>query len=101
MSLTPSDVQRIAHLARIELSPEEGAATLVHLNAIFNLIERMQQVDTDGIEPVSSAIELMSDARLRLRDDQVTETDRRDQYQQTAPAVQDGLYLVPRVIAGA
>jgi aspartyl-tRNA(Asn)/glutamyl-tRNA(Gln) amidotransferase subunit C len=98
MSLTLADVNRIAQLARIEISGDEASATLHQLNAIFTLIERMQQVDTSGIEPVSSAVELMAPAQLRLRPDVVSENDRHAQYQQSAPAVQDALYLVPRVL---
>ena len=98
MSLSRTDVNRIAQLARIEISSSEADATLHQLNAIFQLIERMQQVDTTGIEPVSSAIELMGEARLRFRADAVSETNRRDAYQKPAPAVEDGLYLVPRVL---
>ncbi len=98
MALTLTDVERIAHLARIEISGPEADATLTQLNAIFALIERMQQVDTSGVAPVSSAIELMGEARLRLRDDTVTESDQRAAYQSVAPAVEDGLYLVPRVL---
>jgi len=98
MSLSLTDVQRIAQLARLRISPDEAGQTLEQLNAIFGLIERMQQVDTTGIEPVSSAIELMAPAQLRMRPDAVTESDRREQFQQPAPEVKDGLYLVPRVL---
>lgn len=98
MSLSLADVERIAQLARLRISAEEASQTLVQLNAIFGLIERMQQVDTSGIEPVSSALELMGSAAARLRDDVVTESDHHDEYQKPAPAVQDGLYLVPRVL---
>lgn len=98
MSLTLTDVQRIAQLARIAISPDQASATLDQLNAIFGLIEQMQQVDTRGVEPVTSAIELMGAARLRLRPDAVSETDRHADYQACAPAVQDALYLVPRVL---
>jgi aspartyl-tRNA(Asn)/glutamyl-tRNA(Gln) amidotransferase subunit C len=94
MTLTLADVHRIAHLARIEI--DEAAAREVHkkLEAIFAMINELQAVDTTGIEPMSHAQDVM----LPLREDVVTETDRRELYQSVAPAVQDGLYLVPRVV---
>jgi len=98
MSLTPSDVQRIANLARLDLSEAEADATLTKLNAVMTLIERMQQVDTQGVSPVTSAAELSGAAVLRLRPDEVTEHDQRALAQRSAPAVEDGLYLVPRVV---
>lgn len=98
MALTLTDVKRIAHLARLELADEEAGHTLVQLNDFFGLVERMQAVDTTGIEPLAHPIEQIEDVALRLRDDAVTETVRRDDFQKPAPAVQDGLYLVPRVI---
>ena len=94
MSLTSSDVQRIATLARIELDADEAARTLEQLNAVFGLIERLQAVDTAGVEPMTHARDLV----LRLRDDEVTESDRRADFQAVAPAVERGLYLVPKVI---
>jgi aspartyl-tRNA(Asn)/glutamyl-tRNA(Gln) amidotransferase subunit C len=94
MSLTPSDVQRLATLARIDLDADESSRTLDQLNQVFDLIERLQSVDTTGVEPMTHA----RDLALRLRDDQVTEPDRRADYQASAPAVERGLYLVPRVI---
>lgn len=98
MSLTLSDVQRIANLARLELSAAEADATLTKLNAVMTLIERMQQVDTHGVAPVTSAAELSGATGLPLRIDQVTEHDQRALAQRSAPAVEDGLYLVPRVV---
>ena len=94
MSLTLEQVRRIAHLARIEVSDAEAQATVGHLNGIFALIEEMQAVDTTGVEPMAHATDLV----LRLREDRVTESDRRAAYQAVAPAVEDGLYLVPKVI---
>ena len=79
-------------LARIEL---DGAArTLDQLNAVFGLIERLQAVDTTGVEPMTHPQAMA----LRLRDDAVTETDQRQAYQASAPSVERGLYLVPKVI---
>lgn len=94
MSLTHQDVARIAQLARIEVNDAEIEATLAQLNNIFGLIEQMQAVDTEGIEPMAHP----QDVSLRLRDDVVTETDHRDAYQAVAPQVEQGLFLVPRVI---
>ena len=98
MSLTLTDVKRIAHLARLELDATDAEASLSQLNALFALVERMQAVDTSGIEPLAHPIEQIENVALRLRDDVVTETVDRDANQQPAPAVQSGLYLVPKVI---
>jgi len=94
MSLTLEQVKRIAHLARIEISDAEALTTQGHLNGIFQLIEQMQAVDTRGVEPMAHA----QDVSQRLRDDAVTEGDRRAAYQAVAPDVEAGLYLVPKVI---
>ncbi len=81
-------------LARIELDGDEAARTLDQLNAVFGLIERLQAVDTTGVEPMTHPQAMA----LRLRDDAVTETDQRQAYQASAPSVERGLYLVPKVI---
>ena len=94
MALTFEQVQRIAHLARIEVSEAEALTTQSHLNGIFQLIEQMQAVDTAGVEPMAHA----QDLSQRLRPDCVTETDRRAAFQAVAPEVDSGLYLVPKVI---
>lgn len=94
MSLSSSDVKRIAHLARIEVSDDEAEATLQKLSGILGLIEQMQAVDTTGIVPMSHSQEVVQ----RLRPDVVTETDQRAAFQAIAPAVENGLYLVPKVI---
>ena len=98
MSLATADVSRIAHLARIELTAAETEATAVRLNEIFALIETMLAVDTDGVEPLTTPLAAIETVQLRLRDDVVTETDCRDAFQTPAPKVEDGLYLVPKVI---
>lgn len=98
MSLTLNDVKRIAHLARLELPDADAEHTLAQLNEFFGLVEQMQAVDTTGIAPLAHPIEQIEDVALRLRDDAVTETVERDEYQRVAPAVQDGLYLVPKVL---
>jgi aspartyl-tRNA(Asn)/glutamyl-tRNA(Gln) amidotransferase subunit C len=94
MALSSEDIQRIAHLARIEITSAEAVDVRAKLDGIFDLIGRMRAVDTSGIIPMSHAQEVT----LPLREDVVTETDRHELYQSVAPAVQDGLYLVPRVI---
>ncbi|MFZ9642102.1 MAG: Asp-tRNA(Asn)/Glu-tRNA(Gln) amidotransferase subunit GatC [Candidatus Methylopumilus sp.] len=94
MSLNSADIKRIAHLARIEVSDIEAEATLSKLTGILGLIEQMQAVDTTGIVPMSHS----QDVTQRLRDDVVTETNQRELFQSIAPAVEDGLYLVPKVI---
>ena len=94
MSLTLDDVKRIAHLARIEVSESEAQAYLAQLSSIFGLVEEMQAVDTSGIEPMAHA----QDVVLRLREDVVSEPNRREACQAVAPQVEAGLYLVPKVI---
>ena len=94
MALSLNDVMRIAHLARIEIGPREAAQVLAQLRGIFALIEEMQAVDTEGIEPMSYAQDVM----LRLRDDVVTESDQHTLFQSVAPQTEAGLYLVPKVI---
>lgn len=99
MSLQLSDVKRLAILAQLELDDAQAAATLDKLNDIFALVEQMKAVDTTGVEPLSHPIALFQpQLALRMRADEVTEPDRRDDYQRNAPAVEDGLYLVPKVI---
>ncbi|WP_395822544.1 Asp-tRNA(Asn)/Glu-tRNA(Gln) amidotransferase subunit GatC [Collimonas sp.] len=99
MSLALSDVKRIANLARLELTEDQAASTLDKLNGIFGLVEQMRAVDTTGIAPLSHPIAaIRADLCLRLRADEVTEPDRREAYQAVAPATEDGLYLVPKVI---
>jgi aspartyl-tRNA(Asn)/glutamyl-tRNA(Gln) amidotransferase subunit C len=94
MALYSEDIERIAHLARIEITAGEAVEVRTKLESIFDLIGRMRAVDTTGIVPMSHAQEVT----LPLREDVVTETNRRELYQSVAPAVQDGLYLVPKVI---
>jgi aspartyl-tRNA(Asn)/glutamyl-tRNA(Gln) amidotransferase subunit C len=99
MSLELSDVQRLSVLAQLELNEEQSARTLDKLNGIFSLVEQLRAVDTSGVEPLNHPIAaLLPDLALRLRADEVSEPNRRDDYQQVAPATQDGLYLVPKVI---
>ena len=98
MALTPQDVSRIALLARLELSPEEQAEMLGQLNGFFEIVEQMRAVDTTGVAPLYTPLSAVQDVSLRLRDDAVTETDRREANQKSAPAVEAGLFLVPKVI---
>ena len=94
MALERSDVEKIAHLARLGLNEGDIPQTTATLNNILGLIDAMQAVDTSGIEPMAHPL----DATQRLRADSVTEENRRDAYQAIAPAVENGLYLVPKVI---
>jgi aspartyl-tRNA(Asn)/glutamyl-tRNA(Gln) amidotransferase subunit C len=98
MALTPLEVSRIAQLARLELQPAEQAAMLSQLNEFFRVVEQMSAVDTSGVEPLYTPLSAVQDVVLRLRDDVVTEADQRTANQQSAPAVEDGLFLVPKVI---
>ena len=98
MLLTPEDVNRIALLARLDLSGPEKQAMLDQLNGFFGIVERMSAVDTSGVEPLYTPLSAVRDVRARLRDDAVTETDQRALNQRSAPAVEDGLFLVPKVI---
>jgi aspartyl-tRNA(Asn)/glutamyl-tRNA(Gln) amidotransferase subunit C len=94
MSLELSDVKRIAHLARIEIDDAGAETALQQLSGILGLIEEMQAINTDGIAPMSHSQDVMQ----RLREDVVSETDQRALFQSIAPAVENGLYLVPKVI---
>jgi aspartyl-tRNA(Asn)/glutamyl-tRNA(Gln) amidotransferase subunit C len=94
MSLTQDDVKRIARLARLEIDDAQAQATQGQLNTIFDLIATMQAVDTHGIAPMAHAQEVYQ----RLRADVVTETDHHAAFQAVAPAVENDLYLVPKVI---
>jgi aspartyl-tRNA(Asn)/glutamyl-tRNA(Gln) amidotransferase subunit C len=94
MSLRPEDVQRIAHLARLAITEEETQRTLVQLNDIFGMIERMRAVDTEGVVPMSHPL----GGAQRLRADAVTDVPDRERNRANAPARQDGLFLVPRVL---
>ncbi len=94
MSLANDDVRRIAALARIAITAEESAEVLERLNRVLTLIEEMRAVDVSGVEPMAHAL----DVGPRLRVDKVTESDRHELYQSVAPAVEQGLYLVPKVI---
>ena len=99
MALTSDDVSRIAQLARLELDATEAGAMLAQLNGFFRIVEQMSAVDTSGVEPLYTPLSAVQEVTLRLRDDAVTEgNDERAANQRSAPAVEDGLFLVPKVI---
>jgi aspartyl-tRNA(Asn)/glutamyl-tRNA(Gln) amidotransferase subunit C len=98
MPLTPQDIQRIANLARLELQPEESGRMLTQINGFFDIVEQMRAVDTSGIEPLAHPVAAFQEVALRLRDDVASERIDRAANQQSAPLVERGLYLVPKVI---
>lgn len=98
MALTPSDVSRIAQLARLELRGDEQSAMLTQLNEFFDIVEKMRAVDTSGVEPLYTPLSAIEDVTLRLREDAVSETDNRQANMANAPAQDGGLFLVPKVI---
>lgn len=97
--LTLSDVLRIAQLSQLEIPEDQLQKNLQQLNDIFSLVEKMRSLNTAGVEPLSHPIAAyFDDLSLRLREDVITETDHHSEYQKSAPAVENGLYLVPKVI---
>lgn len=94
MSLNADDVQKIAHLSRLQLADEDVAPMTDELTNILGLVEQMSEVSTEGVVPMSHPLHMTQ----RLRTDEVTEENRRDRFQSISPAVEDGLFLVPRVI---
>jgi len=98
MALTPDDIHRIAHLARLELQPAESERMLAQLNDFFGIVEKMRAVDTTGVEPLAHPVAAFQDVALRLREDVASEPNQREANQQSAPAVERGLFLVPKVI---
>lgn len=94
MSLGAEDVRRIAHLARLAIAEESVPAYVRELSSIMALVERMNAVDTEGVEPLAHPLDMVQ----RLRPDEVTEGDQRETFQTIAPLTEAGLYLVPRVI---
>ena len=94
MSLSQDQIQRLARLARIALGPNETEAVAGGLNRVLGLIDELRAIDTSGIEPMSHALDVVQ----RVRPDAVTETDQHARFQAIAPAVEQGLYLVPKVI---
>lgn len=98
MSLTLDQVERVAELARIALSAEEAAAVMAQLNRVLALVDELQAADTRGVAPMTHPLEHEVGVVQRRRADEVTEPDRREEFQALAPAAEAGLYLVPRVI---
>jgi len=98
MSLTSQDIARIANLARLELQPHESERMLTQINGFFDIVERMRAVDTSGVEPLAHPVAAIQDVALRLCEDVASEPNQREANQQSAPAVERGLFLVPKVI---
>jgi aspartyl-tRNA(Asn)/glutamyl-tRNA(Gln) amidotransferase subunit C len=98
MSLTLHEIERLAQLARLQLTPEQALDAQQRLNGFLGLVEQMQAVDTTGVEPLAHPTAVMQPVQLRLRPDVASEPNQRAANQASAPAVEDGLYLVPRVI---
>ena len=98
MALTSKDIARVANLARLELRPDETERTLAQLNGFFALVAQMDAVNTEGVEPLAHPAAVLGQLALRLREDRVSETDQREASQRSAPAVERGLFLVPKVI---
>jgi len=95
MSLTRQDVEKIAHLARLAITEQEMPVYVTSLSSIVDFVDELSRLDTGGVEPMAHPLD---GQRQRLRDDLVTETDHHVKFQRNAPAVQSGLYVVPRVI---
>ena len=101
MSLTTLDIQRIANLARLALQPDEEARMLDKINDFFGIVEQISAVDTTGVVPMAHPVDAMHNSpevALRLRTDTVSEPNQREANQKSAPAVENGLFLVPKVI---
>ena len=98
MALTSQDIARVANLARLELRSDESEHTLARLNGFFALVAQMDAVNTDGVAPLAHPAAVLGEVALRLRGDRVTEPNQREESQVSAPAVERGLFLVPKVI---
>ena len=98
MALNPSDIDRIANLARLELRGDEPERMLGSINPFFAIVEQMRAVDTSGIAPLAHPVAILGDVQLRLRPDVASEPNDRQANQRSAPAVERGLFLVPKVI---
>ncbi|WP_182344037.1 Asp-tRNA(Asn)/Glu-tRNA(Gln) amidotransferase subunit GatC [Comamonas koreensis] len=98
MALTKDDIARIANLARLELSGSESERMLLQMNNFFGIVEKMQAVDTSGVMPLSHPVAAIQEISLRLRDDVISEPNNREANQRSAPAVEKGYFLVPKVI---
>ena len=98
MALTSQDITRVANLARLELRPDETDRVLGQLNGFFALVAQMDAVNTEGVEPLAHPAAVLGQVALRLRDDIASEPNQREASQVSAPAVERGLFLVPKVI---
>jgi aspartyl-tRNA(Asn)/glutamyl-tRNA(Gln) amidotransferase subunit C len=98
MALTPQDIARLANLARLELNPSESERMLTQINGFFDIVGKMRAVDTSGVEPLAHPVAAIQDVALRLREDVASEPNDREANQRSAPAVERGLFLVPKVI---
>lgn len=98
MSLTSQDISRIARLARLDLDADRSESMRAQLNGFFALVDQMQAVDTAAVEPLAHPTAVMQPVALRLRDDVASEPNQREANQRSAPAVERGLFLVPKVI---
>lgn len=98
MKLTSDDLKRIAHLARIAVTEDDVALMQTQLNGIFGLISELKAVDTSGVEPLSHPLDIVQDMAQRLREDRITEADQREANMANAPAQENGLFLVPKVL---
>ena len=98
MALILQDIERVANLARLELRQDETERTLSQLNGFFKLVAQMEAVNTEGVEPLAHPAAILGEVALRLRDDIVSESTQREASQASAPAVERGLFLVPKVI---
>ncbi|HUP90999.1 MAG TPA: Asp-tRNA(Asn)/Glu-tRNA(Gln) amidotransferase subunit GatC [Solimonas sp.] len=94
MSLSADQVRQVAHLARLELQADKVDAYATQLSNIMEMVDQLSKAQTDGVTPMAHPLDMVQ----RLRPDAITEPDQRELYQANAPAVQDGLYLVPKVI---
>ena len=98
MTLELKDVERIAHLARLELQPAEAPRMQGHINDFFAIVEKISAVDTQGIQPLAHPLDMIEPVALRLREDVASEPNAREANQANAPALESGLFLVPKVI---
>ena len=98
MALTVENINHVAHVARLRLNDSEREPMLAHLNQFLAILDAVCATDTEGVQPLVHPLAMIEDIHLRLADDVVSETNQREANQQSAPAVAEGLYLVPRVI---
>lgn len=98
MSLNPKEISKLGTLARLHISDNQQAATASQISNILDFVGQLARQDTTGIEPLAHPLAVLDPVALRLREDAVTETDQRQSNQANAPAVEAGLFLVPKVI---